>query len=226
MEITINNLNDSEKYNFNNFTIKKYTLGNKYDHIFGLIPLSKDNNILFREKSIFIYNDSFNEKKIIKEDCFISEYYKINENAFLYSDNERIYLIKKENNEFIEKKINVKIYDIYNISFCFLKKNENILFFYANLRKYKNPFIFVLNLNVPEPEIIQYIEISEKMKNLIKCHYSFLDDDSIYFTYEKHYPFYEIVYLMIYKMEKKELKLISKKEINRKKIKLNVKCFI
>ena len=234
MEITIKDLfnyNKNKVNNDNNFIIKNIKT---FDNIIDLLILSDNKNIIFKNKNIFLYDDSFNENKIIYKNLSIYNKLIIDENLFVCTNITKL----KNNNNFkrlfifrIDESISYEnIIDNCGYSLIYYSKKKKLLFSKDEL------CLYIINFNVAIPECIQKIaynfedienfeinkSFNEYHNQLIK-YLDFFNDDSIYIEISekiiKNYCYYYITYLIQYKIIEYELKEISRIEIERKKLK-------
>ena len=193
-EITIQNLCD--------FNIKTIATFDKYINLF---VLSEKKNIIDDRIKISLYDDdSFISPKLVTNEIFgIYEFLKIDPNTFIYSS-KGIFLVKIIDN---------KIYKI-GINNCGKK-----LIYFSEKKKiiFTNDdyFIYLINFNYTEPEVIQKIEINYSEKNIYSYNYignayltrylTSFNDESIYLKFND--------FLVQYKIIGSELVEISKMKI-------------
>ena len=119
----------------------------------------------------------------------------------------KIVIIKIDNKGIFEEKIRVK--ENY-IDFLYFSEKNKIL-----ITKGIST-IYLINVNTIRPEIIQKLEIDERIEAL-PYQYYFFGKDSVYLKNRKIYSFYVITYLYEYQIQDGEFRNISKIEINRNK---------
>ena len=185
-EITIKNLCE--------FNIKKIVT---YDKCIYLFVLSKDTIIIGDRKEISLYDESFKSPKLISNEIFdINEFYKIDNNTFIYSN---MFL---SNSIFLAKIISNKIYNtkIYNCG--------NKLIYFSEKKKliftHDEEYIYLINFNSTIPEVIQKVKIRFSYKdnkmlyhkvreaNLIRYFNSF-NDESVYLECDPFLIQYKII---------------------------------
>ena len=175
-----------------------------------MIVLNENKNIINYQKQLFLYDDSFNNSKLIdSKSGLLTSKLKINDNSFVYTNNVQngIFLATIENNYFNKTKIE----DNSTSLLCFLE-SEKILF------SYDNNYIYLINFKTIIPEMFQKIN----MKNE-KFYCSFnLIKNIFYVSYEKtinkYLSFYENKYNSLYKLLNGEFIEISEIEIQSKEI--------
>ena len=201
------------------------------DNIKALINLSENKNIVFNSQGkIYLYNELFNENKLIGQ---TSKIYNVIDNLLKLNDNSFVYTLKNE------QKINAIIYYVElinmeenHIEFKEIKtngltpmpllyiKNKKILlslgykYKYNNIKENNYFCICLINFKTEWPEIFQiininYYEISKKI-----LFFNCFNDESFYFpitqsTY-KNEMFYNVIYISQYKLIKGELIEVSK----------------
>ena len=189
-QLTINNFSDLN-VNTKDYDIKELIIKDiNHNLINNILVLSEDHNLIFTEQGeIYLYNDSFNEKKIIDKtyskfiDCI-----NINENTFAYSleKSTGIYIIK----------INETIIDKFEVKNCgknfikFIEKRNLLITFYDNPFQNKDRcLIYLININNIFPEVIQIVDFKDGNRyyneNILFNHdyfnNYFKNDDDIFF---------------------------------------------
>lgn len=172
-----------------------------------LIFLKDNKNIVINNNGIFLYDNSFNNKKILDSRPYnhIYDSFKISENIFLLStylkdnENPKIYTFNVED-DLIYKNI------IKNSGYIFIKfsKSKKILF------TQDTSYFYLINFNTNFPECIQKIEVNYRLNEFLDKDYfrlikffNIFNDDSIYFESSNNY-------LIQYKILGYVLKEISK----------------
>ena len=201
------------------------------DNIKALINLSENKNIVFNSQGkIFLYNELFNENKLIGQ---TSKIYNVIDNLLKLNDNSFVYTLKNE------QKINAIIYyvELINMEENHIEfkeittngltpmpllyiKNKKILlslgykYKYNNIKENNYFCICLINFKTEWPEIFQiininYYEISKKI-----LFFNCFNDESFYFpitqTTYKNEMFYNVIYISQYKLIKGELIEVSK----------------
>ena len=240
-DIILNNYNDIEKdfsffakleekssKNIDYFLIKILNIFNnnerKYEikklNIKGnLLHLNDNINIVIANKYIYLYDDLFNEIKILLsnnkgEKSYFCEGFKINKNTFTYSyscEYNKLYV--------------ASIFD-YGLDEFLIHNCGKICLNYFEKKKllisHDSYDLYLTTFNYSFPEVIQKIQIDYISVKYI-CLFAFEKNESIYFekqltTFENG-SFYNVEYIVQYELVKDELKEVSKYEIKRKKLK-------
>ena len=154
--------------------------------------LNENKNIINYQEQLFLYDDSFNNSKLIdsKSGSFFSEL-KINDDSFVYTITKLkgIFLATIEKNYFNKTKI-----EVYSKSLlCFLE-NEKILF------SFDDDYIYLINFKTIIPETFQ--KINMKNQNFY-CSYNLIKN-IFHVSYKKiikkYYLTYENTYNSLYKI--------------------------
>ena len=200
--------NNERKYEIKKLNIK----GN-------LLHLNDNINIVIANKYIYLYDDLFNEIKILLsnnkgEKSYFCEGFKINKNTFTYSyscEYNKLYV--------------ASIFD-YGLDEFLIHNCGKICLNYFEKKKllisHDSYDLYLTTFNYSFPEVIQKIQIDYISVKYI-CLFAFEKNESIYFekqltTFENG-SFYNVEYIVQYELVKDELKEVSKYEIKRKKLK-------
>ena len=230
-EVIIKNILNIKK-NFNeNIIIKNVKTFD--EKINNFLILSPNKNIVFTKYKTYLYDDLFINQKLINQDNYYKLYdlLKLNENIFVYStwesfDNYNgnslsyLYIIKIVG-DFIDK----KTFKNGGYQISYYSEKEKILI------THDIHYIYLFNPNISE--LIQKIKIDFKYKvinhkilmtnynKFIKYFINF-DKDNLYFEINekifREFFFYDITYLVQYRIIEKELIELSRIEINNDKI--------
>lgn len=176
-----------------------------------LIILKDNKNIVINNNGIILYDNSFNNKKILDSQPYnhIYDTFKISENIFVFStylkaiENPKIYAFNVEN-DLIYKKI------IKNSGYIFIKFSESKKIMFTH----DTTYFYLISLNTNFPECIQKIEINHRHIEFFDLNYiklmkffNIFNDESIYFESSDNY-------LIQYKILENVLTEISKVKIN------------
>ena len=169
-----------------------------------------DNNkiITFSNKDIYLYDDSFNNVKLIKKEFHhIYDSLKINENTFAYTTydyptgytgynlNYNVDLLKDSNLyilKIIENNLEEKQFINCGIKLCYFSKKRKILF----SEDFK--YIYLISFRTIIPEVVQKIRFDslnmnkydkDRLNNYnpYMKYFTNFDDDNIYFQMRKKY---------------------------------------
>ena len=213
MEMKILNLDKDIKVDVNFSKIKNF---NSYA---DLLVLSINKNIIINSNNLHLYNDLFDKNKLIFSQYFnIFQSLKINDNTFVFSVyknkedlSTNIWIMKIED-DLVEK----NIIENYGPYFIYYNNDKKILFSLYNNK------IYLTNFNTILPEIIQIIETNYtdiRYNSSIKYLNNFSDDTIFFITKNNDSKFYEVEYIVQYKIIKDELKEIFRIELSSKQIK-------
>jgi len=181
-EITIENLCD--------FNIKTIAT---YDKYINLFVLSENKNIIDDGLKISLYDDNtFKSPKLVTNEIFdIYEFLKIDPNTFIYSS-KSIFLVKIIKNTIYKTEINNC-----GTKLIYFSEKKKIIF------THDSSFIYLVNINYMNPELIQKIEIKFSEKNIfwknhinntyIIRYLSSFNDESIYLTCNDFMVQYKII---------------------------------
>ena len=192
------------------------------DRIRALVNLSENKNIVFNlQGMIYLYNDLFNENKIIGKNPrmfnVVDNTLKINDNSFVYTlKNEQkintiIYYMdigEDSDDNYIEIK-QIKTNGLTPMPLYYINHKKILIslcykYKYNNIRENNYYCICLINFKTDIPEIFQmininYYEISKKI-----LYFNCFNDESFYFpitqpTY-KNEMFYNVIYISQYKI--------------------------
>ena len=215
----------------NNF---QYKIVKTFDSRINLFPLDENKNLVFliketpshynhfiNEKSlnneIFLYDDLFKNGKLIAK--FSGNAYnilKIKDDVLVFINNINNHLNIMRIEEFFS---DINEANIYCESIISYNEKKKILF------TQRNNYICLVNFNLVIPEVNQIFEINSLSAticpNFIKI-IEIFNDDFLFLEEQKEQfidiNFYEIKYIVQYKLIENELKEISKIEISRNKL--------
>jgi hypothetical protein len=212
-EMKINNLSDYQ----DKAIINQINVNNKFENF---IILSEQNYIISDFYNIYLYDNLFKKNKIIESIMLgrIIDLFKINENSFVYSNNydTNSYFMTNIDNDLIGK-IPINKCGEYFIKYF---EKEKLL---TSRDSY---FIYLINFNIPFPEVIQKLEIinlpnlesSHKLSSFahIDKNYQIFKGNESFFIIKKEKSFENriISYVIQYKLIGKELNEISRVEIS------------
>ena len=226
-EVTVKDLFNENVVNKNE-TIKNININEK---IQNLLVLDNNQILAFSDIAIYLYDDLFNNRKLIKNTIF--NYYdslKINENSFAYTTydcsgynlNNNVDKLKKSNLcilKIIDDNVEEKKFINRGVKLSYFSQKRKILF----SQDFK--FIYLFSLRPIIPEVIQKIRLdSFYMKKDIKIifnnynpymkYFVDFDDDNIYFEIIekifKELNYYNIVYIVQFKFIENELKELGR----------------